>query len=156
MWCVCVCARVLGKFKSHRASVDYLWQHFTAVDACVWVNTCTCVCVTPWVTRASPQCFRFFSSNKIPAQSASCSLGRSSRPERNLAHFPVMWWQVWTGMLPALNRGHRCLSVSTEEWHHADSSAFIFHCLKAESCFYVISGRQGCSNFNPQKSPRLK
>lgn len=65
---VCV---YLGEFKSHRASVDCLWQNFTAMHACVceWVH----VLVTLWVTRAFPQSCRLFSSNKIPAHSTSCS-----------------------------------------------------------------------------------
>lgn len=40
---------VLGKFKSHRTSVDCLWQRLTAVS----VYECVCVCVL--VTLSFPQ-----------------------------------------------------------------------------------------------------
>lgn len=45
---------VLGKFKSHRVSVDCLWQSMLCMCVRVCMNTCVYVLVTLWVTRVFP------------------------------------------------------------------------------------------------------
>lgn len=72
-----VCA--FGKFKSHRASVDYLWRHLTTVCVCVCLYTCTCARHSvghqsfPTIPSAVNSSVGLFSSNKIPRRCASCS-----------------------------------------------------------------------------------
>lgn len=132
-----------GKFKSHRASVDYLWQHWLlCVWVCVWINAY----VYAYTSPGHPS-FHTISS------AVDSSVGLFPVINFHLTHPAVhgkdFVARVELGFCLFLSdvaagldwnaAGGESLPVplgilSTEKWHHADSSAYNCHGLNLKVC----------------------
>lgn len=117
MWCVFLGSlRVTGQVLIACGGLR-LPRVCVRVRVCEYMCTYACHCGSPELSHNLISCG--FQRGSFPvikvllAPTAAHGEG-DSWPERcgDFARFSVMWQQVWTGMQPAVNHYHQCLSLS--------------------------------------------